>query len=157
MAYLRSPISTPEHPAILPRAVQLTGSSTSRLEALLELRDEARYLDLEELYKLCNDELRSRYARPAPAPLGLHLRGLSSASSASLRSVNTLRDIAEDAAGNSEESSRDSGFASLRGKTSSKSKTDESVTPTPGALRGRTTAKQGFVGQQRPKPQPGWI
>ncbi|EPT03773.1 hypothetical protein FOMPIDRAFT_1028617 [Fomitopsis schrenkii] len=157
LAYLRSPPSTPEHPAILPRAVQLTGSSSSRLEALLELRDEARYLDLEELYKLCNDELRSRYARPAPAPLGLHLRGLSSASSASLRSVNTMRDIAEDPTGSAEESSRDSGFASLRGNTTSKPKAAESVTPTPGALRGRTTAKKGFVGQQRTKPQPGWI
>lgn len=125
----------------------------------MELRDEARYLDLEELYKLCNDELRLRYARPAPAPLGLHLRGFSSgSSSASMRSVTTLRDIAEDTAGNVEESSRDSGFEGLlRGKTDLNPKAAQSVTPAPTALRGRTTAKKGFAGQQRAKPQPGWI
>jgi len=159
LAYLRSPPSTPENPAVLPRAVQLTGSSTSRLEALLELRDEARYLDLEELYKLCNDELRLRQARPSPGPLGLHIRGLSSASSASLRSVTTLRDIAEDEVGMAAENSRDSGFASLRAKKSSKANSDKSgtPTPTPGAQRGRTTTRREAVGSQRPKPQPGWI
>ncbi|KZT74370.1 hypothetical protein DAEQUDRAFT_742558 [Daedalea quercina L-15889] len=128
LSYLRSPPSTPENPAVLPRAVQLTGSSTSRLEALLELRDEARYLDLDELYKLCNDELRLRQARPFPGPLGLHIRGLSNASSASLRSVTTLRDIAEDDAGKVEETQR-----------------------------GRPTTKKEAVGLRRPNPQPGWI
>ncbi|KAH9938169.1 uncharacterized protein B0H18DRAFT_965888 [Fomitopsis serialis] len=121
LAYLRSPPSTPENPAVLPRAVQLTGS---------HLRDEARYLDLDEL-----------------------------ASSTSLRSVTTLRDIAEDEAGRAAESSRDSGFASLRAKKSFKASSDESgtPTPTPGAQRGRTTTRKDAVGSQRPKPQPGWI
>lgn len=57
MSYLRSPITTP---ATLPRAAQLTSSSSSRLEALLELRDEAIYLGLEELTRLCSDELAAR-------------------------------------------------------------------------------------------------
>ncbi|TFY68697.1 hypothetical protein EVJ58_g857 [Rhodofomes roseus] len=157
LSYLRSPPSTPESPAILPRAVQLSGSSTSRLEALLELRDEARYLDLEELSKLCNDELRLRQARTSPGPLGLHIRGLSNASSTSLRSVTTLRDIAEDEAGKAEGGSRDSGFASLRAKKSMKANSDESATPMPGAPRGRPTTRKEAVVSQRPKPQPGWI
>ncbi len=85
--------ATPEHPAVLPRAVQLTSSSSSRLDILLELRDEARYLDLDELYKLCTDELRTRHY------LGMnrashHSRGISSASmsSSSVRSLGTLRE-----------------------------------------------------------------
>ena len=85
---MRTPASTPEHPAALPRAVQLLSSSSVRLEGLLALRDEARYLGLDELYKLCTDELRARHhlgiARPS-----MHTRGVSSASisSSSVRSL----------------------------------------------------------------------
>ena len=57
LSYLRSPTTAP---AALPRAAQLTSSSSSRLEALLELRDEAVYLGLDELAKLCTDELSAR-------------------------------------------------------------------------------------------------
>ncbi|KAI0347271.1 hypothetical protein BDW22DRAFT_1404881 [Trametopsis cervina] len=77
LSYLRTPVSTPEHPASLPRGVQLLSSSSSRLEALLELRDEARYLDLDELYKLCTDELRARQSLGMGRP-SMHARGLSS-------------------------------------------------------------------------------
>lgn len=45
---------------MLPRAIQLISTSSSRLEALLELRDEANYLDLQELYQLCNAEICHR-------------------------------------------------------------------------------------------------
>ncbi|KAF8558771.1 hypothetical protein OG21DRAFT_1493623 [Imleria badia] len=57
LAYLRSAPSTPEHPEALPRALQLGSMSPSRLESLLELADEARYLGLAELEKLCAHEL----------------------------------------------------------------------------------------------------
>ncbi|KAH8105863.1 hypothetical protein BXZ70DRAFT_398145 [Cristinia sonorae] len=93
LAYLRTPPSTPEQPAILPRPVQLTSSSSARLEALLELRDEALYLDLDELYKLCMDEIRHRNSNA----LGLHShsRGMSNISITSSRSLGTLRETAE--------------------------------------------------------------
>ncbi|KAK7060589.1 hypothetical protein VNI00_001355 [Paramarasmius palmivorus] len=66
--YLRSPDSEEcGLPESLPRAVQLQPSYTqSRLEALLELRDEAAYLNLEGLYKLCIDELRLRQPSLTP-------------------------------------------------------------------------------------------
>ncbi|KAK7695865.1 hypothetical protein QCA50_000503 [Cerrena zonata] len=96
LAYLRTPNSTPEHPATLPRPVQLTSSSNSRLDALLELRDEARYLDLDELYKLCTDEIRLRYSDShRNNALGLHTRAMSNASSVSGRSLGTLRETVE--------------------------------------------------------------
>ncbi|KZT36828.1 hypothetical protein SISSUDRAFT_1120703 [Sistotremastrum suecicum HHB10207 ss-3] len=75
MAYLRTPVAEGVIPS-LPRSVQLGfSSSQSRLEALLELRDEAKYLDLQELYRLCTEELQHR--RPSPR----HSRGTSIASS----------------------------------------------------------------------------
>ncbi|CAL1700726.1 unnamed protein product [Somion occarium] len=97
LTYLRTPPSTPEHPAILPRAVQLNSSSNSRLEALLELRDEARYLDLDELYKLCTDEIRVRQDSHRNNMLGLHThsRAMSNASMMSGRSLGTLRETPE--------------------------------------------------------------
>ncbi|KAH9951603.1 hypothetical protein B0H21DRAFT_182615 [Amylocystis lapponica] len=108
LAYLRSPPSTPECPAILPCAAQLSSCSPSRLEALLELRDEALHLDLDELAKLCSDELRQRQS---VSGLGLHMRGLSNASGSS-RSIHTLREVVElDARADW----RDSGFASGAG------------------------------------------
>ena len=62
------------------------------MEALLELRDEANYLGLAELEKLCVDELRHQQASPSSLKLGLHLRGLSDGSS---RSLPTLREQSE--------------------------------------------------------------
>jgi hypothetical protein len=56
MTYLRSPVDS----GVLPRAAQLTSASTARHEALLELRDEAAHLGLDELVKLCNDELLAK-------------------------------------------------------------------------------------------------
>ncbi|KAF8591526.1 hypothetical protein K439DRAFT_904102 [Ramaria rubella] len=60
LTYLRSP---PSATPTLPRAASLgprTPHAPERLEALLELRDEAKYLGLDELHKLCCDELRQR-------------------------------------------------------------------------------------------------
>ncbi|CCM01605.1 uncharacterized protein FIBRA_03665 [Fibroporia radiculosa] len=159
LAYLRSPPSTPENPAVLPRAAQLTGNSSSRLEALLELRDEAHYLDLEELYKLCNDEIRLRQIRPAG--LGLHVRGFSSASSASLRSVTTLRDIVEyESTKLGRANSKDSGFASPGSSRAQKVETNvppRSNSSLGSRERGRPSTRKEGVGSLRARPNPGWI
>lgn len=113
MTYLRALPSTPENPAILPRPVQLTSSSSSRLDALLELRDEAKYLDLEELYKLCTDEIRTRHGPVNPLGLSHHTRGVSNVSLAeSRRSLGTLREGEEDAEKTSQRHSKDSGLGS---------------------------------------------
>lgn len=95
LTYLRTPLSTPEQPAVLPRPVQLTSSSSTRLDALLELRDEARYLNLDELYKLCTEEIRLRYSNALGLHPGSHSRGMSSVSITSSRSLGTLRESAE--------------------------------------------------------------
>ncbi|KAI0796686.1 hypothetical protein C8Q75DRAFT_741966 [Abortiporus biennis] len=137
LTYLRSPPSTADRPSVLPRAAHLNSSSSSRLEALLELRDEARYLGLEELYRLCTDEIRLRNT-PANA-LGLssysshhmhshsqpvnHYRALNSMSvmsattpSASTRSLGTLQEeeyVPDDEKSDEEHRrSQDSGIAS---------------------------------------------
>lgn len=86
MAYLRSVPSTPECPATLPRAIQLIPSPSARLQALLELRDEANYLDLEELHNLCKDEVQRRESAFSQTRIG------STSSAASLHSVHTFRE-----------------------------------------------------------------
>jgi len=154
LSYLRSPPSTPENPALLPRAVQLSSSSSARLEALLELRDEARYLDLDELYKLCNDEIRLRTVRPAG--LGLHVRGFSSASTTSLRSVTTLRDIAEYETKSGRAQSRDSEFASAGAMKKPKVQTGVRPLADP-QQRGRTTTRKVGIDSVRAKLNPGWL
>ncbi|KZP32994.1 hypothetical protein FIBSPDRAFT_943958 [Athelia psychrophila] len=58
VAYLRTPPSTRAHPATLPRALHPSlMAPAARTAALLELRDEARWLALDELYILCAAEL----------------------------------------------------------------------------------------------------
>ncbi|KAF8529140.1 hypothetical protein BU17DRAFT_80330 [Hysterangium stoloniferum] len=54
LTYLRSPTSSL---ATLPRAAR------TDMETLLELRDEAKYLGLDELHRLCCDEVRQTLAR----------------------------------------------------------------------------------------------
>jgi hypothetical protein len=99
--YLRSPLGTAELPELLPRAVQLSrASSQTRLEALLELRDEAAYLELDDLYRLCSDEIRQRQPVLQPRLPRTHSHGQSSSSSTggldsqhtSVSSMNTLLD-----------------------------------------------------------------
>ncbi|KAG8218852.1 hypothetical protein J3R82DRAFT_4531 [Butyriboletus roseoflavus] len=84
-AYLRSP---PEQPETLPRAVQLGSMSPSRLESLLELRDEASYLGLDELYALCCHEINRSHRSPLPTAAGRMLRGKTG-------SVHSLRTLVE--------------------------------------------------------------
>ncbi|KAJ3513273.1 hypothetical protein NLJ89_g3038 [Agrocybe chaxingu] len=91
LSYLRSPVIEGQ-PDSLPRALQFLGSSPSqsRLETLIEVRDEAAYLNLDGLYKLCVEEIRHRYGPR------YHHRGNSSASIHSLHaSVYSLHTLLE--------------------------------------------------------------
>ena len=90
MSYLRSLPSTPENPATLPRSILLIPSSSARLEALLELRDEANYLGLEELHKLCIEEIQKRDSAFSYTRVG------STGSVTSLHNVHTFREQPED-------------------------------------------------------------
>jgi len=162
MAYLRSAPSTPECPAILPHAVQLISSSTSRLEALLELRDEASYLDLDELQQLCNAEIRHRESIFSHTRVG---------SDRSLHSVHTFheRPASEpDANGPSNETHRDSivthrSAPNERGSVTARS-TDKIVQPStfaPSNSRSRSHHRQRTAPPLSPTlratPPPGWI
>jgi hypothetical protein len=89
LSYLRTPLFNSEHPAIIPRAVQLASSSRARLQALLELRDEANYLGLDELFKLCNEEICNRRSTT------IHARGGSMSSSTSIHSLHTVQEGSE--------------------------------------------------------------
>ncbi|KAH8118577.1 hypothetical protein DFH11DRAFT_683638 [Phellopilus nigrolimitatus] len=62
IAYLRAPVSRSNPPGMLPYAARLFPAArhsfaTARLEALLDLRDEAAYLGFDDLQQLCDDEL----------------------------------------------------------------------------------------------------
>ncbi|KAH6914850.1 hypothetical protein BKA70DRAFT_556616 [Coprinopsis sp. MPI-PUGE-AT-0042] len=75
LAYLRStPGATPE---CIPRSVQHSQPTpAARLESLIELRDEAAFLKLEALHRLCVDEIRKGHQREALAPPAkTHTRG----------------------------------------------------------------------------------
>ncbi|KAG2056367.1 hypothetical protein BDR06DRAFT_952850 [Suillus hirtellus] len=89
LSYLRTPPFISEHPAIIPRAIQLASSSRARLVALLELRDEANYLGLDELFKLCNDEICNRCST------AIHARAGSMSSSTSFHSLHTVQEGGE--------------------------------------------------------------
>ena len=148
LAYLRTPLSTPEQPATLPRAVQLTTTSSSRLEALLELRDEAKFLDLEELYDLCCNELRARHYL-ALTRGSQHARGMSSASisAGSVRSLGTLRE--NDETHEIEEHPQSKRLSKDSGNGSSCSSGASSY-----SQRGRSPAAsmRGEIGWQSPTP-----
>ncbi|KAI0349418.1 hypothetical protein OH77DRAFT_1594237 [Trametes cingulata] len=174
LTYLRSPHSTSDSPATLSHAARLNGSS-ARLEALLELRDEACYLGLAELEKLCADELRHRQATPSSLGLGLHMRGFSNASSHSVRSLHTLRERDEPSEGTHADKaarrrSDDSGFASGEagsngGARKSGSSEGEAPWPSPPpglnqrgslSMRERSPRKDGFA-SLKAKPTGDWI
>ncbi|CDO75568.1 hypothetical protein BN946_scf184858.g8 [Trametes cinnabarina] len=170
LAYLRSPHSTPETPASLPHAARLNGSP-ARVEALIELRDEAAYLGLDELERLCNDELRhARQGTPSSLGLGLHMRGFSSASTHSVRSLHTLRERAEPIERGIDKAvlrrSDDSGFASAEtaegARKSGSSAELEVPWPSPpelkqrAALKEKSPKKAGFA-SLKARPAVEWI
>lgn len=81
--YLRSSPS-PYHPDILPPSLQFLTQDTSseyQLENLIEVRDEAAFLNLDSLHKLCVDEIRLRYGPKS------HTRDNSASSRLSIQSL----------------------------------------------------------------------
>ncbi|KAL1722495.1 hypothetical protein EV715DRAFT_193073 [Schizophyllum commune] len=88
LAYLRTPEAEPGGPPeTLPRGVLSQPSPRAELDALLDLRDEALYLDLEPLYKLCVDEIRHMHRQQ---PTRTHQRGGSNASATMIGSHQSL-------------------------------------------------------------------
>jgi hypothetical protein len=166
MAYLRSAPSTPECPATLPRGVQFNSSSSSRLETLLELRDEASYLDLDELQQLCNAEIRHRES------ILSHTRVGSTASDRSVHSVHTFRERSSSephpADGPSHEALRESTVTHRsapkeRGSVAARS-TEQIVQPStapPSHSRSRSHGRLRSAPLRSPPlsttPPPGWI
>lgn len=163
MSYLRSAPSTPECPATLPRAVQLISSSSSRLEALLELRDEASYLDLDELQQLCHAEIHQRESIFSRTRVG------STDSDRSVHSVHTFRDRPSSephrADGPPNEAHRDSivthrSAPKERGSVATKS-TEHIVQPAATHSRSRSYGRQRNAPLRSPPlsatPPPGWI
>ena len=157
LTYLRSPESTSEAPAVLPHGARLNGS-TSRLEALLELRDESAYLGLDELQKLCTDELRHRHPSPSGSSLGglgLHMRGFSNGSN---KSLHTLREASEPA----HRHSGDSGFASNGPRKSGGSSELDAPWPSPPNLKQRVALQEGSpkkdaAAKMKARPTGAWI
>ncbi|KAF8165292.1 hypothetical protein B0H34DRAFT_671177 [Crassisporium funariophilum] len=80
LAYLRA-APVPGQPELLPHSLQRHISTHSRLESLVEVRDEAAFLNLEGLHKLCTDEIRIRYGPR------LHVRSNSASSGGSIHSL----------------------------------------------------------------------
>lgn len=81
LTYLRSRIAAPDHPEVIPRAVLYQVSAHARLESLIELRDEAAFLKLDGLHKMCVDEIRKGHAPK------IHARG----NSTSINSVHSMQ------------------------------------------------------------------
>ncbi|KAF5387769.1 hypothetical protein D9615_000470 [Tricholomella constricta] len=154
--YLRSPVGSPEAPETLPRSVQIQPSSHMRLESLLELRDEAAYLNLDSLHKLCADEIRLRHGPR------LHNRGQSASTIGSAHSLHasvySLHALLERVESDVRSNPRDSNASDS--KSSKGSPTDLGASrslPTPeswnGPPRGRS---EGRYGPGR-SPPAGWI
>ena len=133
------------------------------------MRDEARYLDLEELYRLCTDELRSRQTI-STGRASMHLRAISntSVSTSSVRSLgmNAFReadDVREVEEGHERRLSGDSGIGSSNSHSGRVDSPRESLAVEIGwpssvpslAQRGRTPAKK-FT-SMRTKPSSDWI
>ena len=97
LTYLRSSTPTPENPEVVPRAVLQQSSQDARLESLIELRDEAAYLNLDALHRMCVDEIaRMRLHTPRTHVRGNSSSGPSAGSIQSLRaSVYTLHTLLE--------------------------------------------------------------
>jgi hypothetical protein len=139
LTFLRSSVP------VLPRQVQLQPNTTARFEALMELRDEARYLGMEGLERLCEEELRRR---PAASASGHHVRGQSSG----LKSSRSRMDIMS---GMDVDSQETSPLSALRSRVS------DPPTESLGLLRsrGRSTSPNHKLNPPLPvsSSKPGWI
>jgi hypothetical protein len=154
LAYLRTLPASPDCPPTLPRAVQLL-PFPSRLETLLELRDEARYLGLEELYKLCVIEI-SLQSLPASEqhakPASTHSTGAAGGAG----TMEPVREVPEDDQNSSLLESRTIPIItrSEDGHFRSPSAPTLGITRT-GSLNQR--AKENFGSARSRMPQAGWI
>ncbi|KAJ6515831.1 hypothetical protein C8R45DRAFT_957746 [Mycena sanguinolenta] len=84
LGYLRSP-RTSGGPEVLPPRVVRAG-----LDSLLELRDEAAYLGLDDLHKLCVEEIRQQYRARSRTTRGQNSVGSIHSLHPSISSVHTL-------------------------------------------------------------------
>ena len=96
LSYLRQPLRDP-HSDSLPYQLQLHNYSSSptilqsKLDTLIDVRDEAAYLNLDGLHRLCVEEIKNRYNSKQhlliPHGQAQHTRGMSSCSVQSLHSL----------------------------------------------------------------------
>lgn len=84
LAYLRTPTSASES---LPRPIQLQALNQSRLDHLVEVRDEASFLGMQGLLDLCNKELEQWQMPPLRSSDNEHSRGVSTTTLASVHSM----------------------------------------------------------------------
>ncbi|KAI9574470.1 hypothetical protein HD554DRAFT_2011261 [Boletus coccyginus] len=156
LAYLRSLPSTPGHPEALPRAVQLLGSATScRFESLLELCDEARYLGLAELEKLCCYEMH-RFQRSLPSTSACGLpRGQTGSVHSSHTLVERCQSRQEVRPSEPQVPKGNSGGNTVR-SAPRESSSGSSFENKDAAVREQTRQGRGFKHEAGPPP-PGWI
>ncbi|RDB22667.1 hypothetical protein Hypma_010106 [Hypsizygus marmoreus] len=153
--YLRSPLGTVNGPEMLPRSIQSLPSH-QRLDALLELRDEAAYLNLDGLHKLCMDEIRLRHGPR------LHNRGHSASTVGSTHSLHasiySLHTLLERVETDMRSSQCDS--ASSDSKCNKDSPTEMGVVPsppTPQSWNGPSRARSHGRYSPSRSPPAGWI
>jgi hypothetical protein len=172
LSYLRSPVVEGQ-PDSLPRPLQLINSSSvqTRLDNLIEVRDEASFLGLEDLQKLCTEEIRMRYGPK------LHTRGISAGSSvhslnASVYSLRTLSEHSEMDLTSASTSPPPQGTETAIPTPVRRSKTpvkpaagtlqSRSSPPTPQSWEGplleqRSPSRQSNVRESAKSPPAGWI
>ncbi|KAG6917912.1 hypothetical protein DXG01_000521 [Tephrocybe rancida] len=151
--YLRAAPGSPDTPETLPRSIQMLPSH-QRLEGLLELRDEAAYLGLENLHKLCMDEIRMRHGPR------LHSRGHSSSTLAqSLQaSVYSLHSLMERVDSDMQPSPRDSHSSDSKSSKGSVDMTIARSPATPQSWNGPSRRQSGGRHSPAQSPPPaGWI
>ncbi|PFH52776.1 hypothetical protein AMATHDRAFT_138995 [Amanita thiersii Skay4041] len=151
LTYLRAAACQQEQ-LMLPFGVQLIPNCTQdRIEALIELRDEAAFLGLTELHGLCEDELNSGQASRALSKSysnGSNTLGSQHSSPASIYSLHTLIERAE----TNDRSGSPSSLSDSRcqGRGSAK------PTPTPESWKADHSRKPSRCNPSGPPPA-GWI
>ncbi|KAJ7180162.1 hypothetical protein C8R43DRAFT_870824 [Mycena crocata] len=140
LSYLRSPCASPEGPEVLPPRVVQAG-----LDSLVELRDEAAYLGLEGLQKLCVTEIHQLYRPPPRSTRGHSSAGSIHSLQASVSNLHTMLERVERQ--HSRSASRDSAMNEMGARSP----------PTPESWSaGRRVKSQTRHGSVR-SPPAGWI
>ncbi|KAG5342551.1 hypothetical protein C0989_000679 [Termitomyces sp. Mn162] len=146
--YLRSPLDSQDAPETLPTSIQMI-SSHQRLESLLELRDEAAYLGLESLCKLCVDEIRLRHGPR------LHTRGPSTSTAVQSMhgSVSSLHALLESVESDIQSNPRNSRSSASTSANDSVDMLTSRLLPTPQSSNGSPSRRS----KERLNPPTGWI